>query len=503
MRPRTGFSVATLMLVCGLACAGLAGTSDTKEGASPIDVVRGVETTGIDLTLRLGGSISGHVYEADGIIPIDGASVKAYDLDWNWVDTGWPSEQGHYAITGLGRGQYYVVAGEWSRLYECRYYNDSETQEGATAVNLVEGVETTGIHFRLPALSPGPRGSISGRVYEIDGVTPVEGASVVSYSLEGYWMGGEETDQDGDYQIGRLPPGQYRVEAEGGSLEYHGQYYHRADKREDATPVVVLAGTDTPRIHFYLRQWAPAERGSISGHVYESDGVTPVGGVWMEADRLEGWYGLLLLPLTGSDGYYLIPYLLPGQYHVRASGHPDHMPRYYDDSPTPYEATPVTVVGGQDTPGIDFSLPLAGSISGHINEADGQTPATPRTRVFAYDTWWIYVGDTFTDDDGYYKLGGFGTGQYYIVAGEWSEYVPGYYCEGLGVESLRTSPGGLVLRWTSEEGRSYKVLTSTDLSSWGELPQTIPGAPGESFTEWQDPDALSFPRRFYKLKQLE
>lgn len=507
MRTKMAFFLPIFVyLLFGSLSGAMAGTCDTKEDASAVEVIRGVETTGINLTLRMGGSITGQVYEADGISAIKGAWVSAYELDWTYIGGDDSDERGRYDLTGLRAGQYYVVAEQWSPRYECRYYDDSETREGAIAVGVVEGVEAAGIDFRLPALRG--QGSISGHVYESDGVTPAGSVTLVASELWGWGAGGTSSDPNGHYTMMGLEPGEYCVRAGGEwQWEYITRYYDGAGTEEEATPVHVSADSDTPGIDFQLPRWPASEKGSISGHVYEMDGQTPVPSANVRASLEPGVIVMCSWATAGAGGEYRIEGLPQGLYYVWARPGSGYIPQYYEASLTPNGALRVTVAGGEDTPGIDFRVPLGGSICGRVYEADGRTPIAQPVRVRAHDmNWWSPAADslgfgTEVDGNGYYRIAGLDTGRYYIQAGNLSDYLPGYF--SFRIRTPRVSPEGILLQWMGEEGRSYKILASTDLMTWDELPPTISGAAGQAFTEWRDSDGPTFPRRFYKVKQFQ
>ena len=494
---RTTFKLWLLIIAFGFSAVASGGTCDSSKNASLISVVQGLETSGIDFALREGGSISGRVYEADGTTPIYDVELMIYDLGWNFIRFVWTNQEGYYLAEGLPEGQCYVAAGTASGPYECRYYQNSETKEDTSPVDIVEGLVTWGIDFRLALLQG--RGSISGHVYEADTTAPIGWAAVDVYNLGKQWIRMGSTDGEGYYQIGGLLPGQYYIEVWTFSDEYVPQYYERVDSLDKATPVEVVLETDTPGIDFYLRRPSPQGTGSISGHVYSIDGGTPIEGVGVEAQSAEGlrWVEVT----TDSNGYYEISGLLPGEYYVSAGGNSDYVSLYYDDSPTQQGATLVSVVAGGQTPGIDFSLVLGGSISGQVCEVKWASPVS-WVWVSVYDTEWHAVRGTDTDDDGYYKIGGLETGQYYVKVSPF-DYVPGYYCKGFSIDPPRVSQEGIVLRWESEDGRQYKILTTSDLLAWDELPLTVSATAGQTYCEWTDSSGWSFPRRFYKIRQLE
>jgi hypothetical protein len=135
------------------------------------------------------------------------------------------------------------------------------------------------------------------------------------------------------------------MEAPGYVPEYWDNHYDIAN----ADPVCVTAPSGATGIDLYL-----AHAGSISGHVYEADGTTPIAGASAYAFPIVGDH-----PGAGAntqpDGNYTIQGLPSGRYRVQvtASG---HVSQFYSDVADEALATEVTVNAPNDTPGIDFAL---------------------------------------------------------------------------------------------------------------------------------------------------
>jgi len=366
--------------------------------ATPVSVTMPDDTPGIDFTLDLGGTISGHVYQSDGTTPIEGVWVSADLIDGGYGRGASTAFDGSYTITGLVTGQYRV--GAYAEEYIEEYYDGVYDYNEATPVSVTMPDDTPDIDFTLDL-----GGTISGHIYEADGTTPIEGAWVDAYLIDGGYGRGASTASDGSYTVTTLVTGQYRVRAyaEG----YIEEYYDSVYDYNEATPVSVTMPDDTPDIDFTLDLG-----GTISGHVYQSDGTTPIEGVWVYAELIDGGWGRGTT--TDSDGSYTITTLVTGQYRVRAYAE-GYIEEYYDSVYDYNEATPVSVTMPDDTPGIDFTLDLGGTISGHVYQSDGTTPI---------EGVWVYADlidggwgrGTTTDSDGSYTITTLITGQYRIEA---------------------------------------------------------------------------------------
>lgn len=154
--------------------------------------------------------------------------------------------------------------------------------------------------------------------------------------------------------------------------------------------------------------------GSISGHVYQSDGTTPIMGAMVgvfdhTSPHNYGWVS------TDTDGTYTFAGLVTGQYVVRVEAD-GYAVEWYDGVIDKSEATTVSVSAPNDTSDIDFTLELGGSILGHVYEFNGTTPiGGAQIDVFDYDLLpgeWVVYETAWTRPDGSYKTAGLPTGVY-------------------------------------------------------------------------------------------
>jgi hypothetical protein len=72
------------------------------------------------------------------------------------------------------------------------------------------------------------------------------------------WMASSRTDNEGHYTLG-LPAGSYIVRASAPSacLNYYPEYYDGVHSIDDATPITVTVGQDTPNINLTLDAGIP------------------------------------------------------------------------------------------------------------------------------------------------------------------------------------------------------------------------------------------------------
>jgi hypothetical protein len=373
---------------------------DTKH-AVKVPVASSDCTTGINFTLAPSGTISGHIYKADGKTPIADAVVCALPVAPNQDTVRTYSDiHGRYYFGDLPDGKYRICAESPGYIRE--FYEDCVNADLASQIEVDSLKGATGINLNL-----NPGGSISGFVYESDGITPISGADVIA-TLVGvdYAFGvGVKSAVDGSFFISGLASGQYQVYAvkEGFTLEFYNGTY---DSKK-YTPVRVTAPRTTGPFTFELDSG-----GAISGFIYEADGKTPVPGASINCGRLDDDFGYGVSALSGNDGSYVISGLPPGSYRIEVSKE-GYFTEYYDNAVDIDQAKPVPVIEKETTSGISFAIERRGSISGHIYHSDGKTPATDTHVAVQLVNEYTWV-QAKTDSSGSYFFGDLHPGKYQV-----------------------------------------------------------------------------------------
>ncbi|MBL8130957.1 MAG: carboxypeptidase regulatory-like domain-containing protein [Anaerolineae bacterium] len=321
------------------------------------------EITGINFTLDLGASISGHVYESDGVTPItSGAWVDIMTINNGPMFWGNVNPDGSYMVEGLPAATY--RARGWGGDYVLELYDEAGILwDSATLITLSAGQTMTGVDFTLDH-----GGIVSGTVYEADGVTPIADMNVNVYGTNI----SQCTDSNGQYLLHMPLNVPYKIQSGGfnhcggGAQNLLREFWQETPDENAATPITLTdAAPDITGITFTL-EVAP----TISGTVYQTDGTTPLSGVQVRANDYASNQ-----PINGTqtdpNGHYTLS-VPPGTYKVAASGI-GWADEYYLE--TGYQnATPVVVSVGASVTGIDFTLDPGGSISGVVYEEDGVTP---------------------------------------------------------------------------------------------------------------------------------
>ena len=340
---------------------GLAGefynnTSDWDK-AERVTVTAGQTTSAINFSLAAGGSISGVVLKESDGSPVSDVDVWANSYDGGGGGGARTAADGTYTISGLASGDYRVHAEGKGLAGE--FYNNTSDWGQAGRVTVTAGQSTSAIDFSLAT-----GGSISGVVLRASDNTPVADADVWAMSYECCGGNGTRTAADGTYTIKGLSAGDYRVEVQAEGLS--GELYDDVTEWFQAAKVTVTGG-----INFTLDVG-----GSISGRIYEADGVNPVAGadVWAKQKGTGGNEGTGgNRTQSGDDGYFTITGLAPGNYNVQAQAE-GFVREFYPGTSDQNAATAVTVTAGGDAAGIDFTLDVGGTISGTVFQADGSTP---------------------------------------------------------------------------------------------------------------------------------
>ena len=245
--------------------------------------------------------------------------------------------------------------------------------------------------------------SISGYVYQIDGVTSIGGATIEL--LTNGVVQQTTTATDGSYNL-KIAAGSYRIRAS--APGYAREYYNNVTASLEATTVNAESGTTT-FIDFDLN-----EGGSISGKIYGSAGA-PLSGANVLVRPSLYIFDAGFLATTAADGSYAITGLALGQYKVNAEADGYAKLRYHDNLYGWSNATPVNVSPPLTTADIDITLQPEGRIEGYVWAADGVTPLAGRTRGRSnHPAYYEGIGGS-TDASGHYLIKGLPPNSYNFV----------------------------------------------------------------------------------------
>ncbi|HDZ25943.1 MAG TPA: M6 family metalloprotease domain-containing protein [Candidatus Aminicenantes bacterium] len=194
--------------------------------------------------------------------------------------------------------------------------------------------------------------------------TAVEDVWVLVYSSAGGYLTNVYTDSSGDYVIGGLSTGDYKLlfntRMASGMLAV--EWYNDKDSLGAADLVSVTAGSTTSGIDAVL-----AEGGGIEGRVTNSAGA---GILSVVAYAYTPTGGFVSYDHTDSNGDYEIKSVKSGSYKVRFYASADYVSEWYNDQDSLGNGNSISVTAGSTTSGIDAVLTaILPLISGTVKDS--------------------------------------------------------------------------------------------------------------------------------------
>jgi hypothetical protein len=307
----------------------------------------------VNVTVETAGAVSGYVRDR-----LSGAGVPNRQVIF-YSYTAWTGEWEGWLSTTTDADGYYSALVTWPHTVRARvipagapdtypeqWYDDSFSLETATEVSLDVG-ETQALEITI-----WPGASISGRVSASG--EPAVGVTVTALRLKGgEWLSAAAatTDETGDYTIGALPRGTYRVRFTSESPDLFDTYYPVSRAVEDGADVVLDNGEAAEDIDCDM---GPAGKvvASVSG-----SGAVPLGYVrgYLFRSTVSGWQ--LHEAIDEWDGHLLFGGLQTGTYCLAVDG----IDFGADQSPADW-----TFYGGEfynDLPAVDWSFDYPDSFS--------------------------------------------------------------------------------------------------------------------------------------------
>lgn len=380
-----------------------------KEDAQLIAVAAGSTVPNINFALALGATISGNVSDAGSSLPLPDLPLDVLDATGRRMDIITRTDSsGNYIAGALPPGDYKLrVDPSLAQGYPRTYYPNTAHELDAQWISLISGGAATGRDF---ALTLG--GSIAGLVTNGLNGQPIADLDIDVFDSLGVRVEiTTRTGADGAYAFGPVPAGNYYLRVDPTVAQGYPMTYYPAEYREaDAQVFAVTAGAQTGGIDFVLYPG-----GTIRGTITAAGGGAPLAGIDLDCYNAQGTR-IEASAISDATGVFVLGPLVAGTYFVGAdpalaSG---YAPQFYLGKPDISLATSISVVAGQESAGIDFSLALAGSISGLVTNSLAQPISGMDLDIYEASTGVRLRQGATTALDGTYSLPQLAAGQYFL-----------------------------------------------------------------------------------------
>ena len=334
--------------------------ADNLENATDLTVALEQTVTNPNITLdeRNGGAIAGKVTNGSGVglvhIEIDAYRYDQVNDYWAFVDATATITDGTYLLPGLTADNYRLrFTDERGHQYVTTYYGGGDDVENATNVPVVAGQTTANVNITLAT-----GGQIAGKISA--------SADAAAYRFNAttqrwHWVTSARSDQQGNYTIGGLPTGAYRVKF--GDFGAVDEYYPDRATIEKAQDLAVTAGNVitginadlTPSGRMAITVQAPDQRllGCIDLDIYQFDPDSTT------------WKSLSSFSYSGNKGSYEVnTNLRTGLYRVGVNDLSSrYATQYYNNKATLAAADAISVTAGALTTGINFTLTTGNAVT--------------------------------------------------------------------------------------------------------------------------------------------
>lgn len=374
---------------------------------------------------------------------------------------------GEYHLSTVVAGQYRLQFIDPAGNYAFEYYNDGRTANEATVSLVSEQQVISNVNVQLA-----PAGHIAGRVTFQN--QPAANTNVLAELklADGSWQAITQTvtnPNTGQYRIGGLPAGSYRISAQ---ATIYDQYYvyqpygvYGGSTPADAAEIPLATGGTAETVDITLRGANFA--GSLSGQITANG--TPIAGIRVALYNSNNLCCTFQLPIptiytfTDVNGRYTFSGLANGAFVLGVTDPTGHYATtYYPDQISPNPMSQLYTQDDQAITNVNVALSLAGALSGHVATRDGKAVAGLSVLLTGYDPQLGgYVNiplDMRTDTTGGYTITGLHPNDYIVCfTGQ-----PYYYAECYGgIESPYGNYGNKSVTVTAG-----KTTTGIDLI-WG------------------------------------
>lgn len=343
--------------------------------------------------------------------PLAGVGIDLSKWDsqngyFDWFQSERTDENGLYSFTDLETGTYSLrfwisdgsyVSENWNNIQPPSWERDG--------INFTTGENITGLNAQLSLAS-----RINGTLINSEGL-PASGVPAQAYTYNGsFWVqvGTAYTDPQGNYSLGGLLPGTYRVvfASFGGKNFIQETWDNSAGGADNGGTTITLAeGEIRENINAVLEEGA-----SISGVVVDAAGqpIVDVGvvvyqwnGSWWQQGR-NAW--------TNAAGEYTLAGLAPGTYRVGVGIWQNlYVPEYIEG---------IVLGAAEIRTGVHASLELGGTLQGVVMDENSNPLSgiwVKLNNTNSASSWWDK--STTTDAAGAYAFQGLASGTYRVGFG--------------------------------------------------------------------------------------
>jgi hypothetical protein len=360
------------------------------DSASLFSVTNGYDTPNINFVLSKGGSISGKIIDklGNGISDVE---VEVYDTLFNYGSYAVTDDSGHYTVTGLNTGKYYVRT--YSPYYIDQWYDGSANPDKAKLVNVIIYQNTPNINFTLYMGS-----SISGFIKDKNS-NPIYDAEIILVDSLFYPIVYSYSDYSGSYSIYHIQPFvKYFVYAE--AYGHGNRWYNNVSTPDSAAPIVLLVEENRNNINFIL-----PSAGSISGRVLDNLGV-PLPYIYVTV--VDSSFLYYYDGYTDQQGNYSVSNLPAGKYYASSIIY-GYNNQWFDHKSSQQQADLIKVMEDQITPNINFDLSKISSDSVIIKlKLDKITDTLRFSESYVPDNYSDYWWGVAFDVDGDINTGTYG-----------------------------------------------------------------------------------------------
>ncbi len=257
--------------------------------------------------------------------------------------------------------------------------------------------------------TPPITGTITGRVLDYN-LNPVSNVDLDIFDVDNgdyIWPNGGTTDANGYYYFDDVPEGNYKIVTDDYSYGLLNEWYDNKASFDDADIVTVIGYDTTENIDFEL-----SKGGVITGQIYsETDSQL------ISSDFLViafDTYGNPVREAWTNTSTYMIDGLPQGNIRICIEDYnSNYGSEWYKDKTDLESADNVAVSLNDTVRGIDFYLSTSGILKGRVVNEEGEACFAV---VIAFDDFGEIVGDTLTNDSGYYQISGFFDETYKLFA---------------------------------------------------------------------------------------